>query len=253
MWIVRLALRRPHTFVVLALLIAIAGPLAILRTPTDIFPSINIPVVTVVWQYGGMSADEMSGRIITPFERVLTTTVNDIDHIESQALPGIGVVKIYFQPGADIRTATAQVPSVSQTVLKQLPPGITPPLVIKYSASSIPVIQLALSSTSLPEQTVFDAAVNQLNDILDTQEVQVTPVNNSAEFARVGYMNLVTKSGTNQFHGRLAYFHQNSVLLKRPSNNGWIRIATKPKVGGGDDVDSQAAQFIGHRLVDVLV
>src|SRR6202051_3987480 len=117
-WIVRVALRRPYTFVVLALLILIVGPLAALNTPTDIFPNIRVPVIGVAGQYTGLSPDEMSGRIITPYERILTTTVNDIEHIESQSLPGIGIVKIYFQPTVDIRTATAQVTSISQTILK---------------------------------------------------------------------------------------------------------------------------------------
>jgi len=166
--IVRIALARPLTFIVMAILIAIVGVLAAIRTPVDIFPDIKVPVIATAWQYAGLSPDEMSGRIITPFERVLTTTVNDIDHIESQSLPGIGVVKIYFQPGADIRTATAQVTSVSQTVLKQLPPGITPPLVLNYSASTVPIVQLALSGKGLSEGQMFDLASNQVRPGLVT-------------------------------------------------------------------------------------
>src|SRR5277367_1883073 len=140
LWIVRVALQRPYTFIVLALLILIVGPLAALNTPTDIFPNIRVPVIGVAWQYAGLSPDEMSGRIITPYERVLTTTVNDVEHIESTSLPGIGIVKIYFQPGVDIRTATAQVTSISQTVLRQLPPGADPPLILNYNASTVPVL-----------------------------------------------------------------------------------------------------------------
>ena len=117
LWIVRVALQRPYTFVVLAVFILIAGVLAALDTPTDIFPNIGVPVIGVAWQYAGLSPDEMAGRIITPYERVLPTTVNDIEHVESTSMPGIGIVKIYFQPGVDIRTATAQVTSISQTVL----------------------------------------------------------------------------------------------------------------------------------------
>ncbi|WP_277982024.1 efflux RND transporter permease subunit [Sphingomonas phyllosphaerae] len=166
--IVRIALARPLTFIVMAILIAIVGVLSAIRTPVDIFPDIKVPVIATAWQYAGLSPDEMSGRIITPFERVLTTTVNDIDHIESQSLPGIGVVKIYFQPGADIRTATAQVTSVSQTVLKQLPPGITPPLVLNYSASTVPIVQLALSGKGLSEGQMFDLASNQVRPGLVT-------------------------------------------------------------------------------------
>src|SRR5579863_10653685 len=128
--IVRLALTRPYTFIVLALLILLAGPLAALRTPTDIFPDIRIPVISVVWSYAGLQPDDMAGRIVTYYERTLGTTVNDVAHIESQSFRGFGIVKIFFQPTVDIRTATAQVTSVSQTVLKQMPPGITPPLIL---------------------------------------------------------------------------------------------------------------------------
>lgn len=166
--IVRTALARPLTFVVMAILILILGVLAAIRTPVDIFPDIRVPVIATAWQYSGLSPDEMSGRIITPFERVLTTTVNDIDHIESQSMQGIGVVKIYFQPGADIRTATAQVTSVSQTVLKQLPPGITPPLILNYNASTVPILQLALSGKGMSEGQLFDLAQNQVRTSLVT-------------------------------------------------------------------------------------
>ena len=166
--IVRVALTRPLTFIVMAILIAIVGVLAAIRTPVDIFPDIRVPVIATAWNYAGLSPDEMSGRIITPFERVLTTTVNDIEHIESQSLPGIGIVKIYFQPGADIRTATAQVTSVSQTVLRQLPPGVTPPLILNYSASTVPILQLAVSGRGLSEQQLFDTAQNQIRPPLVT-------------------------------------------------------------------------------------
>ncbi|GAA0532871.1 CzcA family heavy metal efflux pump [Rhizomicrobium palustre] len=164
--IVRIALERPYTFVVMALLILIIGPLAALRTPTDIFPSIGVPVIGVAFQYTGLSPEEMSGRIITPYERVLTTTVNDIEHTESTSLPGIGIVKIYFQPNVDIRTATAQVTSISQTVLKQMPAGITPPLILNYNASTVPILQLA--SSGLPEQKVLDLTQNFMRPVLTT-------------------------------------------------------------------------------------
>jgi len=166
--IVRIALLRPLTFIVMAILILIIGVLSAARTPVDIFPNIGVPVIATAWQYQGLSPGDMSGRIITPFERVLTTTVNDIDHIESTSLPGIGVVKIYFQPGADIRTATAQVTSVSQTVLKQLPPGVTPPLILNYNASTVPILQLALSGKGLSEGQMFDTAINQIRPGLVT-------------------------------------------------------------------------------------
>ncbi|RDS79467.1 AcrB/AcrD/AcrF family protein [Dyella monticola] len=164
--LVRIALARPYTFVVLALFILIAGPLAALRTPTDIFPNIGIPVISVVWTYNGLSPDAMSGRVIYYYERSLTSTVSDIEHIESQSLPGIGVVKIFFQPGVDIRTATAQVTSISQTVLKQMPPGITPPQIINYNASTVPILQMALSSSKLSEQKILDVAQNFLRPML---------------------------------------------------------------------------------------
>lgn len=158
--LVRIALARPLTFIVLALVILIAGPLAAMKTPTDIFPNIGIPVISVVWNYAGLPPNEMSGRVVYYYERSLTATVNDIEHIESQSLSGAGVVKIFFQPGVDIRTATAQVTAVSQTVLKQMPPGITPPLILNYSASTIPVLQMALSSKTLSESAIRDTAQN---------------------------------------------------------------------------------------------
>src|SRR5246500_3666737 len=160
MWIVRLALRRPYTFVVLAILILIMGTLAALRTPTDIFPNINIPVVSIIWNYTGLAPEDMANRIITLQERNLTTTVNDIEHLESQSLNGVAVIKVFFHPGANISTAIAQIAGQSQTQLKQLPVGTTPPLIITYSASSVPILQLALSSPSLSEQQLNDLGLN---------------------------------------------------------------------------------------------
>ncbi|WP_063571484.1 MULTISPECIES: efflux RND transporter permease subunit [Luteibacter] len=160
--IVRIALTRPYTFVVLALLILIVGPLAALRTPTDIFPNINIPVIAVVWQYTGLPPDQMAGRVSSPFERVLTTTVNDVEHIEASSINGFGIVKIFFQPTVNIQTANAQVTAVSQTLLRQLPPGTTPPLILNYSASTVPIIQLALSGEGLTEQNLGDLGLNNI-------------------------------------------------------------------------------------------
>jgi multidrug efflux pump subunit AcrB len=168
MSMVQLALRRPYTFIVMALLIVLATPFALRNMATDIFPEINIPVISIIWNYGGLSAQEMGQRISAQSERGLTTTVSDIEHIESQSLNGVAVIKVFFQPTANIQTAIAQVVASMQTQVRQLPPGTTPPLVIKYSASSIPVVQLALSSPTLPEQSVFDAAVNQLRPQLIT-------------------------------------------------------------------------------------
>jgi len=158
--IVRIALRRPYTFVVLALLLLIIGPLAASRTPVDIFPEIRIPVIAVIWQYTGLPPEEMAGRMVSQFQRALTTTVNDIEHIEANNYTGIGIVKIFFQPGADVRTANAQVTAISQTLLKQMPPGSVPPLILNYNASTVPIIQLALSGKGLPEQALFDLGLN---------------------------------------------------------------------------------------------
>jgi multidrug efflux pump subunit AcrB len=158
--IVRIALSRPYTFIVAALLIFLIGTLAALRMPVDIFPSINIPIIGVAWQYQGLPPDDMAGRIITPFERALTTTVNDIEHIEANSYTTFGIVKIFFHPTANIATANAQVTAISQTLLKQMPPGATPPLIVNYSASTVPIIQLALSGKGLTEQNLADLGLN---------------------------------------------------------------------------------------------
>jgi multidrug efflux pump subunit AcrB len=168
LWFVQIALKRPYTFVVLALLILIVGPIAALKAPTDIFPDIKIPVIAAVWSYTGLPAEDMSGRVLTYYERALSTTVNDIDHIESQSLNGYGVVKIFFQPNVDIRLASAQVTAISQTVLKQLPPGITPPQILNYNASTVPILQLALSSAQETEQKLFDFGTNFIRPQLAT-------------------------------------------------------------------------------------
>src|SRR5271163_2356178 len=158
--LVRIALRRPYTFVVLALLLLIIGPLAALRTPVDIFPEIRIPVIAAIWRYTGLPPQEMAGRMVTQFQRALTTTVNDIEHIEANSYTGTGIVKVFFQQGADIRTANAQVTAISQTLLRQMPPGALPPLILNYNASTVPIIQLALSGKGLPEQRLFDLGLN---------------------------------------------------------------------------------------------
>src|SRR5580658_1939625 len=166
--IVRIALSRPYTFVVMAILILIFGVQAAIRTPTDIFPNIGIPVVSVVWSYTGLPPDDMAGRILSGYERSLSTTVNDIAHIESKSLPGLGIVKIYFQPNVDISAAQTQVTSISQTVLKQMPPGVTPPIILVYNASSVPIIQLALSSDALSQTQLADLALNFIRPQLAT-------------------------------------------------------------------------------------
>jgi len=162
MWIVRLALRRPYTFVVAALLLLLLTPFVITKTPTDIFPAINIPVVSVIWNYTGLPADQIAQRIVYGEERALTTTVDNIEHIESTSYDSFGVIKVFFQPGTNPSTAVAQLTAVSQTILKQLPPGTTPPLIIQYSASTVSILQFGISSTKLSEQQVFDIALNQI-------------------------------------------------------------------------------------------
>jgi multidrug efflux pump subunit AcrB len=175
MWIVRLALRRPYTFVVFALLILILGAYSIETMPTDIFPNIDIPVVTVVWNFSGLSADQIANRIVTNAERGMTTTVNDIDHIESQSLVGVGIIKIFFHPQVNIGQAVAQVTSISQVQLRSLPPGTTPPFIIQYNASSVPVLQLGLSGPGLNEQQLNDIATQTIRIQLATVEGAQTP------------------------------------------------------------------------------
>jgi multidrug efflux pump subunit AcrB len=166
--LVRIALQRPYTFVVLALLILITGPLAASRTPVDIFPEIRIPIIAAIWQYTGLAPEDMAGRMVSSYERTLTTTVNDIEHIEATSYNGLGIVKIFFQPGADIRAANAQVTAVSQTVLKNMPPGATPPLILNYNASTVPIIQLALSGKGFSEQQLQDVGLNTIRISLIT-------------------------------------------------------------------------------------
>src|SRR5579871_236909 len=175
MGIVETALRRPHTFVVLALLILILGVVTVQSTPTDVFPTIDIPVASVIWAYNGASPDDMEKRIVTIAERSYTTSVNDIQHIESQSMPGVSVIKVFFQPGAKVEGAVAQLTATSQTLLKTLPPGITPPLIIQYSASSVPIIQIGVSSKTLSEQQIYDYAQNFVRVQLATVQGAATP------------------------------------------------------------------------------
>ena len=160
MWIVKLALNRPYTFIVMALLILIASPVMILRTPTDIFPNIDIPVISVAWQYSGLNAEEVEGRITSPFERSLTTLVDNIQHLESTSYNGEAVIKVFLQPNANLANSMAQVTAVSQQQLKQMPPGEQPPEIINYSASSVPILQIGLSGKGLNEQQLNDLAMN---------------------------------------------------------------------------------------------
>jgi len=218
MWIVRLALRRPYTFVVLSLLLFFLGPVVIERTPVDIFPNIDIPVVTVIWGYAGLSPQELSDRITVQFERSLTLTVNDIEHTESQTLNGISVIKIYFRPKVNISQAVAQVTAIAQTSLRSFPTGTTPPLVIQYSASSVPVLQLGLSGNGLTEQQLYDFGQNfirtqlatvegvsipspyggkqrQIQVDIDTQKLQAHGLSASDVVSAIGEQNVILPAG----------------------------------------------------------
>jgi multidrug efflux pump subunit AcrB len=183
--IVRIALRRPYTFIVLAMLLLIIGPLAASRTPVDIFPEIRIPVIAVIWSYTGLPPEEMAGRMVTQFERALTTTVNDIEHIEANSYNGAGIVKVFFQPGADIRIANAQVTAISQTLLRNMPPGSVPPLILNYDASTVPIIQLGLSGKDLSEQQLNDLAINFLRVGLVTVPGAAIPYPYGGKFRQV--------------------------------------------------------------------
>src|SRR5882724_6315127 len=176
MWIVRLALRRPYTFIVMAMLIGIGGVLTIARTPTDIFPEINIPVISVIWQFSGLSPNEVEGRMVTISERAMTTTVNSIEHIESQSLAGVGLIRVFFQPDANIGAAGAEVTAINQTLLRSMPPGTTPPLIIRYSASNVPILQLALQSPTLSEQQLYDYGLNFIRTQLATVQGAQVPL-----------------------------------------------------------------------------
>src|SRR5215467_7828341 len=185
MWIVRLALRRPYTFVVMAMLIAILGVSAIVSMPVDIFPYIDIPVVSIVWTYSGLAPDEMEKRMVTIFERSMTTTVNDIEHIESQAYSGVSVTRVYFQPNAKVEVALSQVTAICQTLLRIFPPGTTPPSIIKYDASAVPVLQLGLESKTLSEQELFDMGQNFIRTQLATIQGASVPLPYGGRFRGV--------------------------------------------------------------------
>ena len=219
MWIVRLALRRPYTFVVMSILIVILGVFSVLRTPVDIFPNINIPVVAIDWGYTGLSPQDMSDRIIYGFERSTTTTVNDIEHIESQSLTGIGIVKVFFQPNADVTSAMAEITAVAQSALRSSPPGTTPPYIFAYNASTVPILQVALSGPGLTEQQLFDTGTSfirpglvtvhgavipnayggkqrQIEVDLNTQELQAKGLSASDVVNAVSAQNLILPAGT---------------------------------------------------------
>ncbi len=176
MWIVRLALRRPYTFTVMAVLILCLGLLSYFRMAKDIFPAVDIPVVCIIWNYGGLAPEEVEKRMVTISERVMTTTVNDIEHIESQSYPGIGVIKVFLQENANVASAVAQITASNQTAVRSMPPGTTPPLVIQFSASNVPILQIGLASKSLTEQELFDLGSNFLRVQLATVQGAAIPL-----------------------------------------------------------------------------
>ena len=223
MWIVRMALRHMHTFVVVALMIAVLGAVSVYRMSTDIFPSVNIPVVSVVWQYTGMPADQIETRIILVNERVLTASVNGIEHIESQSLDGVGVIRIYFQPGAQVADGEAQVTATCQTLLKVMPPGITPPYIVQYSATSVPIVQIAVSSDTLTEQQIFDYAQNFIIQQLGTVQGARVPQPYGGKQRQV-----MVELDTNQLYARglspqeaaTAVLNQNPIIPAGPAKIG---------------------------------
>jgi CzcA family heavy metal efflux pump len=223
-WLVKVALERPYTFIVMALLIMIFGPLAAVQTPTDIFPNIGIPVVGVAFSYSGLSPDEMGARLMAPYERFLSTTVNDVEHIESQSMQGVGIVKIFFQPNVDIRLATAQVTSVSQTAIRQMPQGTQPPLILNYSASTVPVLQMAFSSNSLSEQQVLDYSQNFARPRLTTVRGAAVPFSYGGKYRSIQIdldPQAIQARGLSASDVQNAFANQNQII---PAGN--IKIGT---------------------------
>lgn len=286
MWIVRLALRRPYTFVVMAILIALLGVFAALRTPTDIFPEINIPVVSVIWSYSGVAAEEMAKRFCTVSERAMTTTVNDIEHIESQSYAGVSVIKVFFHPGAKVEAGVAQVTSIVQTLLRAMPQGTTPPAVIRYSASTVPILQLALNSNSLTEQQLYDAGVNVVRTQMATvqgaqlptpyggkpRQIQVD-LNPEALFAKglsaidvssaIGLQNLVLPGGTAKIGEREYSVRLNSSvdtvealndMPVKQINGATVYVRDVAQVRDGSSIQQNMVRVDGHKsaLLSVL-
>jgi multidrug efflux pump subunit AcrB len=283
--LVRIALSRPYTFVVLALLLLILGPLAALRTPTDIFPEIRIPVIGVVWNYTGLPPDEMAGRMVTLFQRTLTTTVNDIEHITANSYNGVGIVKIFFQPNVDIRIANAQVTAISQTLIRSMPPGTTPPLILNYTASTVPIIQLALSGEGLTEQNLADIGINQLRTPLVTVPGAAIPypyggkqrqmqidLNSQALQARglsgqdvanaLAAQNLITPAGTQKIGGFEYVIQVNNSPLKvqelgdmpiKVVNGAMVYVRDVATVRDGNPPQTNIVHVNGNRSVLMMV
>jgi multidrug efflux pump subunit AcrB len=279
--LVRIALRRPYTFVVLALVIFIVGPLAALRTPVDIFPDIRIPVIAVIWQYTGLPPDQMAGRITTQFQRALTTTVNDIEHMEATSYNTLSITKIFFQPNVDIRIANAQVTAISQTLLKQMPPGATPPLILNYNASTVPIIQLALSGQGLSEQILGDLGLNvvrtplvtvpgaaiplpyggklrQIQIDLDSMAMQARGLSGQDVANALAAQNLITPVGTQ----KIGNFEYSIQLNNAPSeiaalgdlpikavNGAMVYVRDVAQVRDGNPPQTNIVHVEGNRLV----
>ncbi len=286
MWIVRLALNRPYTFVVMSVLIGVLGMLAALQMPVDIFPEIDIPVVNVIWSFAGISADEMAKRITTSFERGLTTTVNDIEHIESQSIQGASVIRVYFHPGAKVEMAIAQISALAGGVIRVLPPGITPPAILKYNAATVPVLQLALSSRTLSEQQLYDYSQNfirtqlatvqgasmptpyggrvrQIMVDLDPKTMQARGVSGSDLSAAMNAQNLIVPAGTAKIKEREYNIRLNSSpeavedfgnLPVKMSGNALVRFKDVANVRDGYAVQTNIVRHDGSRgaLLTVL-
>ena len=255
MWIVRLALRRPYTFVVVSLLIAILGVTAIITMPVDIFPYIDIPVVSVVWNYSGLSPEEMEKRIVTFFERSMTTTVNDIEHIESQSYTGVSVTRVYFQPNAKVELALAQITAISQTLLRPMPPGTTPPSIIKYDASSVPIIQLGLQSDTMSEQELFDMGQNFIRTQLATIQGAAVPLPYGGKFRQVMVdlnPDQLTAKGLSASDVSSALGNQNLIFPAGTAKIGdkdyQIRTNSSPRDYGGAELHAVARGQRGHGL-----
>src|SRR5256886_8637634 len=246
MWIVKVALSRPYTFIVLALLIFILSPIIILRTPTDIFPNIDIRVIAVAWQFTGLSPQEMEGRFTTIFERTLTTTVDNIEHLESTTISGRSVTKIFLQPQANLAQANAQVTAVSQTLLRSLPAGAQPPLILNYSASTVPILQLALSGQGLSEQQLNDLGMNFLRTQLVTVPGASIPLPYGGKTREIGVNlnpRLLQSKGLSPADTLTTIAHQNL----------WVPSGTA-KIGAFEyDVDLNAAPRTVEELNDLPI
>jgi multidrug efflux pump subunit AcrB len=241
MWLVRVALRRPYTFVIVALLILISGLTSIATTPTDILPEINIPIVSVIWTYNGLDADNMSKRIVGICERAMSTTVNNIQHIESQSYSGVGVIKIYFQPSVQIDLAIAQVTALSQSVLRQMPPGILPPQILKYDASSVPIVQLSLGGKGLSQEQLYDLGQNSIRGQLATIEGASVPLPYGGEQRAVMVDAEPTQLAANHLTGSDISTALNNQNLIMPS--GTEKIGDREYIIGTNSSPSSLAEL----------